>query len=179
MGSPRLELWSKDDLEKEQTKELVTWQSILSTDERCRSGSGEKDIVSRSELILTTTTTTTKCNTNERLSTRSFRKSICSLSIRLEEQKMIIGYRWTWDVPILDYKSLCKVKGNDGVHRMLRYDKMVAGWALKLQEWKNWRGRGGCDIRKMTQNEVIRHVNKNLSLPTKEQPVRSQIEMHR
>ena len=45
--------------------------AIDSTDERCRSGKGEKDIVNRSDLILTTT-----CNTNERLSTR---KSIHSL----------------------------------------------------------------------------------------------------
>ena len=60
------------------TNERAGDVAIDSTDERCRSGSGEKDIVNRSELILTTT-----CNTNERLSTR---KSIRSLSIRLEEQ---------------------------------------------------------------------------------------------
>ena len=67
----------KDDLEKEQTRRAGD-VAIDSTDERCRSGKGEKDIMNRSDLILTTT-----CNTNERLSTR---KSIRSLSIRLEEQ---------------------------------------------------------------------------------------------
>ena len=42
----------KDDLEKEQTRRAGD-VAIDSTDERCRSGSEEKDIVNRSELILT------------------------------------------------------------------------------------------------------------------------------
>ncbi len=54
--------------------------------------------------------------------------------------------------------------------------KINGGWlsTKTAREKELERGGGGCHVRKMTQNEVI-----NLSLPTKEQPVRSQIEMHR